>query len=174
MNNDLFVLARDDKLQPKIAYWFTQMEEIRDKLVRFVSKLSIDELDFSPNSKHIETIGTLLLHIAAVEWSWIFENIDGKEMDFNEWKYAFPLRPQVNIPQIQNNNILFYLDRMNLVRSEVYNRLKQMNDDDLERIIESGKEKYSIEWILFHLIEHETIHLGQIQLLYRLYKLEKK
>ncbi|HUT81637.1 MAG TPA: DinB family protein [Candidatus Bathyarchaeia archaeon] len=174
MDKELEELTRDNILQPKIAQWFAQMEKIREKLVRFVSKLSIDELDFSPNKKQIETIGTLLLHIAAVEWSWIFMDIDGKEMDFDGWKYAFSLRPEVNIPQIQNNDIIVYLDRLNLVRTEVHNRLIKMTDNELEKIIESDDEKYTIEWILYHILEHEIIHLGQIQLIYRLYKLEKK
>jgi len=166
-------LSRDKQLTPQIAGLFAQMQEIREKTLQVVSKLGIEEIDFSPEYHSIETIGTLLLHIAAIEWSWIFEDIDGREMDFNEWKYAFPLRPSVNIPQIQNQGVIFYIDRLNLVRNEVNDRLRNLTDKDLKRKVGSENQKYTIEWILYHIIGHEAIHLGQIQLLVRLYKQKK-
>jgi len=157
-----------------VAQWFAQMEEIRGKLLRNVNELTIDELDFTPDEKIIETIGTLLLHIAGVEWSWIFMDIDGKEEDFDEMKFAFPLRPNVNIEQMKNKDISYYLNRLETVRTEIYERLKKMTDEDLDRIIESEGEKFTIEWILYHILEHEILHFGQIQILKRLYKIAKK
>ncbi|MFX1577800.1 MAG: DinB family protein, partial [Promethearchaeota archaeon] len=116
------------------------------------------------------TIGTLLLHIAGVEWAWIFGDIDGKEVDYEKWKHAFALAPDVNIPQLREQRKDFYLNHLSEVREEVYQRLKRFQDDDLDKIVKSEGRKHSIEWILFHLVEHEAIHVGQVSVLSRLYR----
>jgi uncharacterized damage-inducible protein DinB len=132
-----------------------------------ITDITDEQLDYTPDEKKVETVGTLLHHIAAIEWSWIFEDIDGKEMDFEEWKYAFALRDGVKLPQQKGMGKEYYLEKLHYVRDQVYIRLMQLDDSDLSREV-GDKQKYTIEWILYHILEHETMHLGQISLLLRL------
>lgn len=174
MSDIKYNLIESNELSPRVAIYFSQMEELRRNLIKKVENIPNEVLDFTPNGKLFETIGTLLLHIAAVEWSWIFEDIGGKEMDYEEWKYAFALRPSVNLPQLLGQGIDFYLNRLKKVHDEVFQYLINFTDQDLDRIIiSSNNNKYSIEWILFHIIEHEAMHLGQISLLLRLYEVTR-
>ena len=102
MNGDMkkiIVLEKKDELSPRVAVYFSMMEKVRERLLKRVKGLSIKRLDFTPNEDRVESIGTLLLHIAAIEWSWIFEDIYGEEMDYEEWKHAFALREE--IPQLK-------------------------------------------------------------------------
>ena len=145
------------------------MKELRERLLEIISGLDNDILDFTPDENNIETIGTLLLHIAAVECTWIFEDISGLNMNFKKWKHAFPLRKSINLPQLKGKSKSFYLNRLNEVRTERIDRSKDISDFD--QLIISENNRYSIEWILFNLIEHESIHIGQISLLNRLYQL---
>ncbi len=161
-----------EELSPRVALWYSVMHETRERLFRVLRDLTQEELDYTPNERKFETIGTLLLHIAAVEWSWIFEDIGGKEMDYEEFKHAFALRPEVNIPQLKDQSIQFYIDKLKEIREDVYQRLANFEDDDLDKIIGSDSDKHSIEWILFHIVEHEAMHIGQIQLLRRLFSKE--
>ncbi|HUU79624.1 MAG TPA: DinB family protein [candidate division Zixibacteria bacterium] len=163
-------LNKDSKLSPKISSYYSQMREVRNRLINIINDLPDFVLDYTPDENIVESIGTLLLHIAAVEWSWIFEDIDKKEFKFEEWKYAFPLRQEVKLPQLKGEKKEFYLNKLEKVRLEVYKRLMAFNDDDLDVFIISEGRKYSIEWILFHIIEHESLHIGQILLLKRLSK----
>jgi uncharacterized damage-inducible protein DinB len=163
-------LKKNKDLSPRVALWFSMMEEVRKRLLKKVEGLSDEEIDFTPNEQTIETIGTLLLHIAGVEWAWIFGDIDGKEVDYEKWKHAFALAPDVNIPQLREQRKDFYLNHLSEVREEVYQRLRCFQDDDLDKIVTSEGRKYSIEWILFHLVEHEAIHVGQVSVLSRLYR----
>lgn len=165
------LLEKSQNLSPRVAIWYSQMEEQRNRLFRMVEELDDEMLDFVLDERKIETIGTLLLHIAAVEWSWIFEDIDGRTMDFQHWKHAFALRPTVDLPQLKGKNKEFYLDRLAKVREEVYQRLVKLIDQDLDKIVGSDQDQFSIEWILFHILEHEAMHVGQINLLSRLAKL---
>ncbi|MFX0078756.1 MAG: DinB family protein [Candidatus Hermodarchaeota archaeon] len=164
------ILEKDQDLSPRLALWFSMMREVRKKLLKKLESLCDKEIDYTPDEQKIETIGTLLLHIAGVEWSWIFGDIDGKEVEFEKWKHAFALSPDVDIPQLKGQGKEFYLNRLSEVREEVHQRLKRLQDDDLDKLVTSEGKKYSIEWILFHLIEHEAIHVGQISVLFRMFR----
>lgn len=156
-------------LTPRVSYWYSMLQEVRERLLNIIDDLNDEMLDFTPNEKNFETIGTLLLHIVAIEWSWVFEDIDGLEMDYEKFKHAFALRSDVDIPQLKGKNKQFYLNQLKEVREKVFHRLTKFSDEDLDEIVESNADKFSIEWILFHILEHETMHIGQILLLKRLY-----
>ena len=156
-------------LTPRVSHWYSMLQEVRERLLNIVGDLNEEVLDFTPDERNFETIGTLLLHIAAIEWSWVFEDIDGLEMDYNKFKHAFALRSDVDIPQIKGKKKQFYLNQLKEVREEVFQRLAKFSDDDLDKVVESNSDKFSIEWVLFHILEHETMHIGQILLLKRLY-----
>jgi uncharacterized damage-inducible protein DinB len=160
-------LEREDELSPRVALLYSMMDKVRGRLLSRIESLSDVDIDYSPHGRSIETIGTLLFHIAAVEWSWIFEDIGGKEMDYEKWKQAFPLRE--GIDQLTGQVVKFYLDRLSEVRQEVHEWLKSIDDDELDRLIDLGHAEVSIEWVLFHLIEHEAMHIGQISVLSRMY-----
>ncbi|MFW9787587.1 MAG: DinB family protein [Candidatus Thorarchaeota archaeon] len=167
----IVTLERDNELSPRIALFYAMLERTRGRLVRRVETLSKETLDFSPDRKSVESIGTLLIHIAAIEYSWILEDIAGKEMEYEKWKYAFSLRE--NIDQITGESVEFYLSRLKEVREEVFDFLKTLSDENLDSIIDVDSEKVSIEWILFHLIEHEAMHIGQISVLRRLWRTDQ-
>ncbi|MHA2380159.1 MAG: DinB family protein [Candidatus Thorarchaeota archaeon] len=164
-------LEREDELSPRVALLYSMMEKARERLLNRIESLSDVDIDYSPHGRSIETIGTLLFHIAAVEWSWIFEDIGGKEMDYEKWKQAFPLREDID--QLTGQRVEFYFDRLNEVRQEVLEWLKGIDDEELDRLIDLGHAEVSIEWVLFHLIEHEAMHIGQISVLSRMYDMTR-
>lgn len=147
----------------------SQFKELRTRLFKILESLTIEQLDYSPDQNKVETIGTLALHIAAVEWSWIFEDIFGKEMEYEKWKLAFPLRE--GLQQLQGKSLLYYLKVLEDVRNDMLVAMNQLSDDNLQDMF-GEKDTYSLEWILFHILEHEAIHIGQIQILLRLQKLD--
>ncbi|MFW9922407.1 MAG: DinB family protein [Candidatus Thorarchaeota archaeon] len=170
----LIQLTKDNELTPRVAEFFSFMNEARQYLLKMISDVDNIMLDFTPNERTVETIGTLLLHIAGVEWSWIIADIEGKVIPFEKWKYAYALSNDVNLPQLIGKGIKYYLEILAQVREEVYVKLKEFTDDDLDRIVKIEGKKFTIEWILYHVIEHEAVHIGQISLLKRLYKIENK
>jgi uncharacterized damage-inducible protein DinB len=167
-SEQVVVLDRNSELVPRVALFYSMMERARGNLLRRVEGLSKEIIDYTPEPKMIESIGTLLLHIAAVEYGWIFEDIGGQEMEYEKWKYGFSVREGKD--QIKGKDVDFYLSRLREVRQEVFKFLKTLSDKDLDSIVDVDSEKVSIEWILFHLIEHEAMHIGQISFLLRLWK----
>ncbi len=165
------LLEQVEELTPRVGFLFSMMQKIREKLLRRIDELGFEEMHYSPHGRRIETIGTSLLHIAAVEWSWIFEDIGDTPMDYEKWKHAFPLREDID--QLTGKDKDFYLQRLSEVRKEIFDWLKSIDDDTLDRMVPLGDTDVSIEWILFHLIEHEAMHLGQISILSRMYDMTK-
>lgn len=166
-------IVRDEKITPNLQFIVAQLIETRNRLLNTISKIPEEIIDKTPNSETIESIATLLDHIAAIEWSWIFEDIDGETMDEEEWKYAFATRSWSDVKQRTGKSIKYYIDRLEKVRTEVMTRLTIMDSEDRFRIVRQEENKYTIEWILYHLIHHESMHEGQISMINRLFA-EKK
>lgn len=138
---------------------------------KYIAGMTEPQLSWYPNER-VESVGTLLLHIAAVEMSWIQEDIMRKRMP-NEWIIAFPIR--FNIPQVTGRPLEHFLEKLDTVRAGTRQTLATLTDEELDRQVTSlddadnpDAEKYSIEWILYHLIEHEAHHRGQIAQMKRL------
>jgi len=156
----------------RIGLFLAQMEDIRRVTKQYVEELTAEQLSWHPNPK-VESIGTLLLHIAAVEFSWILEDIFKHPMG-QEWEIAFPIR--AGIPQVSGQPVAYFLGKLDTVRSEVRSALATLTDADQERAIipqdaGSSAQKtggYTIRWILHHLIDHEAHHRGQIAVMKRL------
>jgi uncharacterized damage-inducible protein DinB len=153
----------------------TELIEVRNNLLTAVKGIDQHMLDFTPDPKTVESIATLLLHVAAIEWSWIFEDIFGEEMEYEKWKYAFALREDLD--QIKDKPLSYFKEVLIETRSQVFDALDQFEDKDLDRIFPEGKEegrRFTLRWIIYHIIEHEAMHIGQISLLKRLYKINHK
>jgi len=154
---------------PTIGSWLWQLEDVRRRTLEYVDGLDEEQLAWTPDAR-VESIGTLLLHIAAVERSWIGEDIDRRPMG-EEWAPAFPIH--LRIDQVRGQPLRFFIDKLDEVRRETRSVLAALNDGDLSRSVvpldPGGSEgSFSIEWILYHLVEHEAHHRGQISLLKRL------
>ncbi|HUS14268.1 MAG TPA: DinB family protein [Chloroflexia bacterium] len=161
---------------PHIGRYVAQLNEVRAHLREQVAGLTIADIDWHPNDQ-VESIGTSLLHIAAVEWSWMHEDIFGTPDDAypGVWDEALPIR--VGRPQVQGRPPAVYLQHLDLIRAQTLQILRGFTDADLARRVgaaelppgqEQGSRLYSIDWIIWHILEHEAAHNGQIELLRRL------
>jgi uncharacterized damage-inducible protein DinB len=161
---------------PQIGRYVAQMNEVRADLKKEVQGLSTEQIDWHPDD-NTESIGTMLLHIDGVEWSWIFEDIFGRsDTEYpGEWREAMPIR--VGAEQVRGRPVTWYLDKLDATRQRTLKVLRGFTDADLPRLVgeaDLGPERekrshlFTIDWIIWHIIQHEASHLGQIELLRRL------
>jgi uncharacterized damage-inducible protein DinB len=152
---------------PGIGRYVAQLGETRREVLSQIGALTPNQLNWHPNEQ-TESIGTQILHIAAIEWSWVFEDIFQRPAsDYDGWDEALPLR--LGLPQVRDRPLSYFTDRLNRVRRDVLDALRGLADDDLPRLIPGeGGHLFSIDWILFHLVHHEAHHAGQIELLVQL------
>ncbi|MFQ5607142.1 MAG: DinB family protein [Candidatus Zixiibacteriota bacterium] len=167
-----FLITPSAGFTPKVGAYLAQMEDVRARTLKYINGLSHQQLSWHPNEK-CESIATLLLHIAAAERSWIGEDIMRRPME-EWWKIAFPIRH--GIEQISGQPLAYYTGVLKRTREETRQALETLTDDDLSREIEpldpgdesNAERRFSIEWILYHMIEHEAHHKGQIAVMKRL------
>jgi uncharacterized damage-inducible protein DinB len=161
---------------PQVGRYVAQLTEVRHDLKRETEGLSIRQLDWHPNEQ-TESIGTQLLHLDAVEWSWMHEDIFGTPSNdyTGVWEEAMPIR--VGVPQVSGKPLAWYLQKLDATREETLRILRTFTDDDLKRLVgeaetepdvERRSHLYTIDWIVWHVLQHESAHLGQIELLRRI------
>ena len=161
---------------PQVGRYVAQLTEARNHLKRQVEGLTIEQMDWHPDEA-TESISTQLLHLDAVEWSWMHEDIFGASSDDypGNWHEAMPIR--AGAPQVTGRPLQGYLEKLDSTREETLRILRGFTDEDLSRLVgeaetEPGVEKrsrlFTIDWIIWHIIEHEAAHVGQIELLRRL------
>jgi len=160
------------ELPPRVALVWGMMEAIREQTLKFVSGLSEKELS-TRAAPGAHTIGTLLTHIAETELSWIKDVVLQKPMTKEEKEeFRSDLYGKPDDPQAPAVPLEFFLENLERVRGLTKETVSRLKDADLETIrVEEGKEKRyedSIGWILYHLVEHEAGHQGQIAMLKRL------
>src|SRR5213596_512879 len=93
---------------PQIGRYMAQLTEVRNDLKQEVAGLSIAQLDWHPDEQ-TESIGTLLLHCDAIEWSWLHEDVLGRpSAEYpGDWSEALPIR--VGVPQVMGRSVEHYL-----------------------------------------------------------------
>ena len=172
MNRKSLTLGHGGRPNARLGVWVHVLEDVRRRTKRDIEGLTAEQLAWHPNPK-VESIGTLLLHIAAIEFSYIQEDILRRPMG-EEWKIAFPIR--FDMPQVSGEPLEYFVGKLDEVRAQTLEVLGGLSDADLGRMIEplepgdpeAPPVEYSIEWILYHVAEHEGHHKGQIALLKRL------
>lgn len=163
-------IPKNFPIKGTIGFLVGQMENVRMSLLNEIKDLTQEEIDYTPNIDKVETIGTLLFHIADVENSWMFEAIDGQELDFDKWKYSFPLRQTLNPRQQTGKPLEYYLALLNETRENVKKRIEGFSEKDAINNYSNRFGDFTLEWVLYHNQQHESHHIGQINLLKRMYR----
>lgn len=151
---------------PQIGLLVSQMDYARKTTRQAVEGLTMDQLDFLPGHDG-NTIGALLLHIAAVEKGFQIEIFDGRapnEQEMQEWGAAYSLGEKGR-ENIQGHPLEYYLSKLEEVRERTIFELSQRADDWLyeERMWDQHLSNNYFIW--FHVLEDEINHRGQMRVI---------
>jgi uncharacterized damage-inducible protein DinB len=138
---------------------------VRTKTVKLVSDLSSTEVDHNFDDKS-NSIGTLLKHIAALEYYYqrfLFEKRDLSSSEREFWRGALP--SQLFTRSVKGKKVEYYLRLLHEVRNDTMQFLSDKNDPWLFEVsvMASYQSANNYFW-LFHLIEDELNHVGQMKL----------
>ncbi|GAQ19034.1 damage-inducible protein DinB [Oceanobacillus picturae] len=145
------------------------LEDVRQTLITELNGISLRTLDAKIDER--QTIGSLLYHIALIEADWLYVEVLGTEWD-QEIRSLFQEEDRFengSLTHIEGQTLDEHFDRLSKVREVFLSHFRSM---DLTvwrkpRVL----EHYDVtpEWVVYHLIEHESHHRGQIfQLLRKL------
>ncbi|MEH7356788.1 DinB family protein [Neobacillus drentensis] len=158
---NLMVVTLTD-FEPEIGRWIWCLEDVRRTILERISGLSQSDLDTKLNGGH--SIGSLLYHIALIEADWFYEEVlDG------EWnpkiRCLFPQEDRNidnTLTNIEGQDLDEHLHRLKSVRDELLTHFRSMDLQDWRKPRSLTHYDVTPEWVIYHLIEHESHHRGQI------------
>lgn len=162
------------KLKPQLSLLWWMLEDVRKVTLRGIEGLTKEQL-FQPPIEGEYSIGAYLMHLAEAEVYWL-QVISGSKVDVDikekiyYGKWFDPSKGEVEDPK-KPLEVKEYLEALREVRELLRNYIFTMKDIELEGIVvqkwEGGEEKIPKKWIIYHLIEHEAHHRGQMMMLIR-------
>ena len=149
--------------EPTIARWVWALEDTRRRTKRCLDGIADEIIDWIP-PEGSNSIGTVLYHIAAIEMSYLYEDI----LEIGWYKELEPLivydvrDDRGRLTVVNGESLAKHLERLDAGRALLLKALGQMAVDDFGR--PRHKESYEItpEWTLHHLMQHEAEHRGQM------------
>jgi len=169
---------------PIAGLFLWQLDDQSRRLTEDTRGAQPDELGWQP-APGMNTIGMLLAHIPAVEVGWIRAAVFGRDRDSGEVlgltkrQIEMPLAQGSGPPAALAGRELPYFDDL-LARAREFTRasVATLTDADLDRRFRTpasweaggGEFEGTIGWALYHILEHEAGHYGQINLLRHQYR----
>ena len=156
-----------------LDYLLGMLEDVRFTTWQTVQHLQVQELDWQYKTGW-NTIGALLSHITALEHYFRIEYVEGRkltETENQQWEPALDMGKY--LPQLINGqSIDAYQVSLTASRQLLLEALKNLTFEDFTKRIEGydADTGCSLAWVLFHMIEDEIYHRGQISMIRKLYK----
>ena len=165
-----------------VGRFLWQMDEQRRTLIADTRGLSSEVLAWQP-APGMNTIGMLLAHIAYAECHLAQVGLEGKPtsdvraiIGIGEEDEGLPLAPDAPPPSALAGRDLAWFDGLlERARAETRRVASTLGEDDLARDIHrrrpDGSERVvNVGWVLYHILEHEAGHRGQINLIRHLHR----
>jgi uncharacterized damage-inducible protein DinB len=169
VKKNLYLIGDISGFTPQIARLVSMMNYVRHTTLSAVEGLTVNELDYlkDPGSN---SIGSLLLHIAAAEVGYQAATFDKRELndeEKHEWGTALALGEKAR-QEINGHDLDHYLNKLGQVRTKTLAELAIHDDQWLDEQTPFGSDNSVnnyFKW--FHVFTHEVNHRGQIRLLRR-------
>lgn len=163
-NKGLNIIGPRKGFSPQIGTLVSMLTWMRNQILEPVQGLTVKQLDYLYDSK-ANSIGALLLHLAAVEREYqlnTFEGVKWDDLDLKEWGVPAGLGEAAR-QAIRGHELAYYLDRLREVREHTLTELQKRDDTWLMQIDDHwvwGPTNNYCKW--FHVCEHESHHNGQV------------
>ena len=166
--DDINIVGPKEGFSPQIGTLVSMMNWMRMVALSPVQKMTVEQLDYlhDPNAN---TIGAMLLHLAATEKYYQLHTFEGKK--WGSWDDT--IKKQWDIPmslgeparkKIKGNSLDYYLNTLKETREKTISEFKKRDDAWLMTVDKEwpwGPTNNYCKW--FHVCEHESNHNGQIK-----------
>ncbi|MEN2768463.1 DinB family protein [Ornithinibacillus xuwenensis] len=162
MKRNRLVVESLPGFEPEIGRWIWCLEDIRKTILEKVCELSPDVI-----GKRIDdqpSIGSLLYHIALIEADWLYEEVlEGKWNSTIKALFPYEDRhPDGTLTHIEGMSLDEHVHRLRAVREDLHYHYCSMDIDEWRRVRSLASYDVTPEWVIYHLLEHESHHRGQI------------
>ena len=168
--SDVNIIGPKKGYSPQIGTLVSMMTWMRKVMLMSVKGMSQKDLDylFDANSN---TIGSLLMHLAATDRIYQINTFEGKNLKElpasykDKWGVAMELGEPAR-KQIKGHDLDYYLNLLGETREQTLAEFRKRDDDWLLTVDKTwgwGPTNNYCKW--FHVCEHESNHNGQIKFL---------
>lgn len=161
---DRLLIAPLAGYEPTIARWLWLLTDIRTRTLDVLAGMDEHILTWRPDEE-ANTIGTLLYHIVAIELDWLYVEILERPDYGPEVMALLPYdvrEPSGRLTPVADETLERHLTRMAAARQLLLDALRPMTAEDFYRIRPLDAYDVTPEWVLYHLMEHEAGHRGEI------------
>ncbi len=171
---------------PEVASFFAQLDALSASMVEDLRGAGAAELAWQTQRGH-NTIGMLLAHIAIVEVYWTLIAVERytqetleRVLGIGEYDDGLPLPAGGTPPAaLRGKSLAWYVALLRRARSYSRRQAARIGRADLERVItrtraNGQRVRQNIRWILYHVLEHQAGHYGQVLLLRHQYADRRK
>ena len=148
-------------------------EDARTTTLQRIENLPTEEL-YWQYAEGWNTIGALLSHIISVDECFPIFFIENRELTNEEKERLSPgLEMGKYIPDlIANDPIDVYLERLEIAKQKSDKAIRELDQHSFFEKLDAYNEKTGANraWIMYHAVEDEVHHRGQISILRKLYK----
>jgi len=165
---NLNIIGPLEGYSPQLGTFVSMLNWMRDSVIRAVTGIKPDELDFLMDPK-ANTIGAMLSHLAATETIYqdltFYDLKDFSDANKKKWNVAMELGEEAR-KQIKANNLDYYLSALKETREKSLAEFKKRDDKWLAKVDPQffGNQPTNNYCKWFHVCEHEANHRGQITL----------
>ena len=155
---------------PQIGIFVSQLNWMRRGVLSRLQSLSIEDLDWLPNPDG-NSIGALLIHLAATEIYYGLNTFDARQWGRypyeirKKWGVAMALGETARV-RYRGFDLQYYLSHLADAREKTLSELSKRDDKWFMAVDTTwvwGATNNFCKW--FHVCEHESHHLGQIDLI---------
>ncbi len=154
---------------PEVGLWLAALEEGRADTLKELERVTHDMVDWYPDAP-LNSIGTLLYHIALIEAAWVAEEILESDDEPIELAGVLPWPDREGpgnggarrLSRIDGQTLDEHRERLATVRGWTLDQLKPMTNADFHRV--RSLEAYDVapNWVLHHVLQHEAEHRSHI------------
>ncbi|WP_299557102.1 DinB family protein [Seonamhaeicola sp.] len=158
------IIKAEEGFTPNIGVLVSMLNDMKQRVEYTVKDLDVASTDFLLD-ENANTIGTLILHLAATEkfyQVYTFEGREFNEEEQKEWGIRMSMGEEAR-KQFKGKPISHYLDIFSTVREKTLEYLKGKDDAWLAQTPEGYR--MNNHWSWYHVMEHQSSHLGQILLI---------
>lgn len=176
-----FIEAQPGFPSREAGLFIAQLDTLSSYMAKDLADITPAELQWQP-APGMNTIGMLLAHIAIVEVFWFQIGVLGAPesiepvLGIGGDDDGIPLPAGAAPPaELAGKSLSFYQDLLDRARAVARRAAVSLTDADLdterERVRKSGaREEFNVRWVIFHVLEHQAGHYGQILLLRHQYR----
>ena len=149
---------------PEIGRWLAALEDGRRDTLRELDRVTPEMIDWYPEAP-LNSIGSLLYHIALIEADWVITEILELAEYPPEIAQLLPWADRESdghLWRLDGQPLAAHVDRLAGVRAFVLERLRPMANAEFHRVRRLDSYDVAPDWAVHHVIQHEAEHRSHI------------